>query len=148
MASEQRSFVDKRAGDTVINVVLGAVVALAVSMVFPMIGQALGGGVSGYLQQQGRRTGGKLGAIAAVLSGIPALIFVALVFIPFVFLPLLGAGSGAEGDLAAFSVISGTFLVVAVGGLLFSLVTAAVFGAVGGYVGAMLHEESTVEAAV
>lgn len=148
MAADQRTFADGRAGKTTGNVLIGAVLALAVSTVMPMLGQVLGGGVTGYLQAEGRKTGGKLGAIAAVLSGIPALLLVVLFFVPFVFLPLLGAGGGAEGDLAAFTAISGTFLVVAVGAVLFSLVAGAVFGAVGGYVGAMAHEQGTFEDAL
>lgn len=134
MATKGRSVSTQRGGNTLVNVLIGAGVALVLSMVAPMLGQVVGGGVAGYLQKEGETAGAKVGGIAGLVSAIPGLLLAGLVIIPFVFLPLLG------GDLAGFAIFSGVglvfLLVIAASSILFS----GILGAVGGYVGAMLYE--------
>lgn len=134
MATQQQSFVEKRRGDTWVNVLIGAVAAFAGSSFLPIGAQFLGAGVAGYLQDTTRTDGAKVGAIAAALSSIPGLAIAFLVFIPFVLLPLLG------GDLA-FGAISGVLLLVVVAIVVGGVLASAVVGAAGGYLGAMVAED-------
>lgn len=132
MATTQRSRT-RSDGNTLVSVLAGAAVAFVLSSFAPLLAQVVGGGVAGYLQKAGTTEGAKVGAIASVVSSIPGLLLLAL-FVPFVFLPFLG------GDLAAGALFSGVGLVFILGVLVFSIVSAAVLGAVGGYVGAAMEE--------
>lgn len=133
MATQQTTFVDRRRGDTLVNILIGALVAFLLSSFVPLLAQILGGGVAGYLQQEGRTQGAKVGAIANLLSSIPGIAML-LLFVPFVFLFFLG------GDLAMGALLSGLGLVVILGIIVFAAVTAAILGAFGGYVGAVVFE--------
>lgn len=133
MATGQRSFVDKRRGDTVINVLIGALVGFVLSSFAPFVAQVVGGAVAGYLQQEGRGQGAKVGAIANLLSSIPGIAALFLV-LPFAFVFLLG------NDLAVGALLSGLGVVTVLGLVVASAAFAALVGAVGGYVGAALNE--------
>jgi uncharacterized BrkB/YihY/UPF0761 family membrane protein len=133
MATGQRSFVDKRRGDTVINVIIGAVVAVVLSSFMPLLAQVIGGAIAGYLQQESRSQGAKVGAIANVLASIPAILLV-LLFVPFLGVFFLG------GDLALGAFFSGVGLIVIAAGILFAIASAAVVGALGGYLGVVMNE--------
>jgi len=133
MATRQRSFVDKRRGDTVLNVIIGAVIAVVLSSFVPLLAQVIGGAVSGYLQQEGRMQGAKVGAIANLIASLPAILLFLLI-VPFLGVFFLG------GDLAVGTLFSGLGLVVIVAGILFTAVSAAVVGALGGLLGAVMNE--------
>lgn len=134
MSTENQSFVDRRAGDTWINAILGAVVAVLLS--FTVIGGIVstlaGGAVAGYLQGSTRTAGAKVGALSGLIASLPVfgVVFVVLSFLG---IGLLGGGSDAALGIgiAGFVVV----LIVAVI-LLFTVALAAI----GGYLGAMLAE--------
>lgn len=113
-------------GDTLLNAVVGAVAAVALS--FLPFGIVLGGAVGGYLQGAAKdyREGATVGALAGLFALLPILasLFVAGAAIPF--LPLeLGALSLVVLPLVLF--VSAGYLV---GG-----------GALGGALGAYLVDE-------
>ena len=122
-------------GDTLLNAAIGAVVTIVLS--FTGFSPLIGGGVAGYLQQESRKRGATVGAIAGLFAFVP---FVFLVFFAFWFFVAgqfaiggFGMGMGLPGapELLIIFLILFPFLVVWNVGL----------GAVGGYLGVILREE-------
>jgi len=132
----ERSFVEKREGDTWINAVLGAVLAYVVSVtvVGGVVASFVGGAAAGYLQQGTRTESAKVGALSGVISALP--------LIPGVlpFLGVLGIGLLEVGARGLFGFgLAGEFTFLF---LLFGVAFLYIVGlsAAGGYVGAILFE--------
>lgn len=112
-------------GDTLLNAVIGAAVTVALS--FTGFSPLLGGGVAGYLQQRGRRDGGKVGALSGAIAFLPSLLFVLLFFGVF-FL-----GGGFPGGVELLLLLFVLFPIL--------LIWNVALGGVGGYLGAYAREE-------
>lgn len=123
-------------GDTLRNAVIGAVVTVVLS--FTGFSPLLGGGVAGYLQRESRRSGAKVGALSGVVASVPTVFLFVVFFAVLVAGPTMGrrfgAGVGIPGgiELALVLVLFLPFLILWFGGL----------GAIGGYLGAYLREET------
>jgi hypothetical protein len=118
-------------GDTLINAVIGAVVTLVLS--FTGFSPILGGAVAGYLQDETRTSGAKVGALSGALSFLPFLFFGFLFFGIFLGGPMMAGGMGVPGGPELFIVlffVFPAFLVWNVG-----------LGALGGYLAVYLREE-------
>ena len=114
-------------GKTFLNILIGAVVTLVVSVVpaVQAIAPVVGGGVAGYLQKRGIGGGIKVGAGVAFVFMIPAILLI-VVFSSFIaaVVPMVGAG-----------MLTGTVLfIVLIVVFFWTLVLAIVGGAVGGAV--------------
>jgi len=125
-----QSFVAQREGDFWVNGLIGAVVMVVLSWI--PFATVLGGGVAGYLQQGTRMEGAKVGAVSGLIAAIPVFAVLGLVFSVFSF----GAIAGGEAlGLVVFMTV-----------MLFALAVTAAFvagtGAVGGYLGVIIHERS------
>lgn len=119
---------DPRSADepnTVVNVLVGAVVTIVGAPLLPFAA-IVGGGVAGYLQRGTTSTGAKVGALSGLVAAIPAAIVGYLVL----WVLLLGADP-ALAFTRLFAIVA--FLV-----LLAYLVGA---GALGGALGTYLREE-------
>ena len=114
-------------GKTLLNILIGAVVTLVVSVVpaVQALAPAVGGGVAGYLQNRGIGGGMKVGAGVTLVFMIPAAVLI-LVFSSFIaaVVPMVGAG------MFTGTVLFFVLLVV----FFWTLVLAIVGGAVGGAV--------------
>lgn len=124
-------------GDTLANAVVGALAAAVAGAVVGPIGPLVGGAVAGYLDGGARSDGVRVGALAGLLSLIPALLLGALVLIA---LTVLGFG---------FVVDPGTVLAVGAFGVVFvalalatAVLTTAALGALGGWVGNYLKYDA------
>lgn len=117
-------------GDTLINAVLGAVV----TVIFSFIGfsPVIGGAVSGYLQQESRRSCVKVGALSGVFAFLPFMFFIFLIVGIVTFLMPMG-GSGLPGGLELLII----FLVI----VPFVAIWNIGLGALGGFFGSYLREE-------
>jgi hypothetical protein len=117
-------------GDTLLNAAIGAVV----TVVFTFTGASpiLGGGVAGYLQQESRESGAKVGALSGVLAFLPFLLFLLLFFSVFLG-GALAVGLGTPGGLGV------TLLFFFVGPLF--LLWSVSLGAIGGYLGTYIRED-------
>lgn len=114
-------------GKTLLNILIGAVVTLVVSVVpaVQALAPAVGGGVAGYLQNRGIGGGMKVGVGVTLVFMAPAAVLI-VVFSSFIaaVVPMVGAG-----------MLTGTVLFVALLVVFFwTLVLAIVGGAVGGAV--------------
>lgn len=118
-------------GDTLVNAAIGAVVT--VILAFTAVSPLIGGAVAGYLQQETRRSGAKVGALSGVFAFLPFILFVFLLFGFVVAGPMMGGGFGLPGGIELVII----FLVI------FPLILAwnAGLGAVGGYLGTVIREE-------
>ena len=114
-------------GKTLLNVIIGAVVTIAVAAV-PFVqglAPAIGGGVAGYLQNRGIGAGVKVGAGVTFVFMIPAILLI-VVFSGFIasVVPMVGAG-----------MMTGTFLLFVLIVIFFwTFVLSVIGGAVGGAV--------------
>lgn len=124
------SFVAQRAGEFWVNALIGAGVMVVLSWI--PFATVLGGGVAGYLQQGTRMEGAKVGAVSGLIAAVPVFAVLGLVFSVFSFGAI--AGGEALGMLVVMTI------------MLFALaVTAAIVagtGALGGYLGVLIHERS------
>jgi len=113
--------------ETLKHAAIGAVVSL-VTFFLPF-SPVIGGGVAGYLHGSDRTEGAKVGGLSGLLAAVPGAVLATLIASVFV---IVGPGQ-RSGLLVAF----GVFLVV----LLIAALYGGALGAVGGFVGAYLHEE-------
>ncbi|WP_436923787.1 DUF5518 domain-containing protein [Halosimplex amylolyticum] len=124
------SFVAQREGDFWVNALIGAVAMVLLSWI--PFATVLGGVVAGYLQRGTRTEGAKVGAVSGLIAAIPIFGVLVLVFSIFSF------GAIAGGETLG--------MVIFLGIMVFSLaVVAAVVagtGAVGGFLGVVLREQS------
>ncbi len=116
-------------GDTLLNAAIGAAVTVVLS--FTGVSPAIGGGVAGYLQREDRLQGAKVGAFSGVLAFVPFLFVLVLVFAFLVAGPMAG---GAPGGVELLVLLLVVFPLV--------LLWNAGLGAVGGYLGAFVREET------
>lgn len=114
--------------DTVVNALVGALVAVALVFLTPVVSVVVGGGVAGYLQKE---SGGRVGALTGVFAAVP---FVLLFVVVGSFIALGPLGS----DAGAFSVFGLMLLLV---GLVVVGGVAAGLGALGGYLGVYVASE-------
>jgi len=119
--------------DTFLNAGIGTAVTVLLS--FTGFSPLLGGGVAGYLQQDGRTSGAKVGAISGLLASVLFLLFSVLFFGLF----LVGLS-----PVGMFGVPGGPELLILLMIFVpFVLVWNIGLGALGGYVGAYIHEDGT-----
>ena len=119
-------------GATLRNAAIGTAVTIVLS--FTGFSPLVGGGVAGYLQRDGRSSGAKVGALVGVLSSVVFLMFFGLFF------GLFLVGVPAQG---AFAVPGGSeLLILLVLFLPFAAVWNVGLGALGGYVGAYVREDT------
>lgn len=118
-------------GDTVINAVIGAVVTIVLS--FTGFSPILGGAVAGYLQQETRVSGAKVGGLSGALSFLPFLFFGFLFFGVFLGGPMMAGGMGVPGGPELFIILFFIFPVF--------LLWSVGLGALGGYLAVYLREE-------
>ena len=118
-------------GDTLLNAAIGAVVTVVLS--FTGFSPLIGGGLAGYLQQETRKSGAKVGALSGAFAFIP------FIFLVFLFFWFVLAGQFAFGG---FGLPGGVELLIILF-VLFPLVVLwnVALGAVGGYLGTILREE-------
>ncbi|TSD13711.1 hypothetical protein DP107_11120 [Haloglomus irregulare] len=121
-------------GDTLLNALAGAAVTIVLS--FTGFSALLGGAVAGYLQEQGRGDGARVGAISGAIATLP---FVLLVFAFGAFGLMGGMMMGRVGGPGA---VGAGFGVLAFG-LVLLLVLAWNVGlsALGGYLGVYVGQE-------
>lgn len=115
-------------GDSLINAAIGAAVTVLLS--FTGVSPAIGGAVAGYLQQESRNSGAKVGALSGVFAFLPFLFVLVLVF------GFLVAGQMMRGVPGGVEL-----LVILLVALPFVLLWNAGLGAVGGYLGTYVREE-------
>ncbi|MFC7097151.1 DUF5518 domain-containing protein [Halobaculum marinum] len=113
--------------ETLKHAAIGAVVSL-VTFFLPF-SPVIGGGVAGYLHGSDRTAGAKVGGLSGLLAAIPGAVLATLIASIFV---IVGPGQ-RSGLLVAFGVFFVALLIAALYG--------GALGAVGGFVGAYLHEE-------
>lgn len=116
-------------GDTLLNAAVGAAVTVVLS--FTGVSPVIGGGVAGYLQRESRTRGAAVGALSGVLAFVPFLFVLALAF------AFLVAGQLVRGVPGGVELL--VFLLLA---LPFVLLWNASLGAVGGYLGTYVREET------
>lgn len=115
-------------GDTLVNGLLGGIVAIVLSAI--PFSPVLGGGVAGYLEGGSRRDGLWVGALAGVVAAIPiAAVVVAVLLVSGA--ALVGIGPRAAGGLALFVLF---FLFVLVLSALYTIGLGALGGWLGNYV--------------
>lgn len=107
--------------DTLLNALIGALVTVVLS--FTGFSPVIGGGVAGYLQQNGTSDGLRVGAISGLVASVPMLL---------VFLLFLGAVPFLPFELAALSFVFLLFVGIFLVG--YTVLLSAVGGYVGGYV--------------
>ncbi|WP_254543481.1 DUF5518 domain-containing protein [Halomarina pelagica] len=122
-------------GETLLNAVIGAIVTVVLS--FVPLSPVIGGAVAGYLQRGDRRAGASVGALSGVFASLPlvgALLFLGgvLTFVPVIdtLTPLVGT--------VGVALVVGAFLAVAL--------VAALLGALGGFIGVYVRQETRVGA--
>jgi hypothetical protein len=113
-------------GDTLLNALIGAIVSVVLA--FLPFSTVLGGAVAGYLQQESREDGLRVGAYSGLIAAIPILLFVMLIGTVFFF------GAYFEPQAAIGFVF--VFFALAV-----ALVYAVGLSALGGYLGAYIADE-------
>lgn len=119
--------------ETLVNAVIGAVVTVIFS--FTGISPLIGGAVAGYLQQETRRSGAKVGAYSGALAFLPFLFILVLGFGFFLAGPLMGDGFGVPGGIELVIILFVIFPLL--------LLWNVGLGAAGGYLGTYLREERT-----
>jgi hypothetical protein len=122
-------------GDTLINAALGAVVTVVLS--FIGVSPVLGGGVAGYLQRESRRSGAKVGALSGAFATLPFLLIVALGLL---FLIPVGVGGGMPGLPGGVELIVVVLIILPL-----TLLWNVGLGALGGYLGTYVREETSPE---
>lgn len=112
-------------GDTLLNAAIGAVLSVVGAPLLP-VAAVFGGAVAGYLQGGDERDGARVGALSGVIATVPVVLVLslALLFLPFVPFEFAAVGVFVLGILLF---VSAAYLVGA--------------GAVGGVIGAYLHDE-------
>lgn len=128
MATKTTKPTDDRRGDFYLHAVLGAVVTVLLS--FVPFAPLLGGGLAGYLHDQGTGRGTRIGLVAGLVAAIP----IALVFILVV--TVMSLGTLATGEVAG--PMFALFLVVAV--LVYGGLYVVGLSAAGGYLGGAIAE--------
>jgi len=120
-------------GDTLLNAAIGTAVTVLLS--FTGVSPLLGGGVAGYLQQEGRTSGATVGAVSGLVASVLFLVFSALFFGLFRFglAPAVAFSAPGGPELLVLLVIAVPMVAVWNVGL----------GALGGYVGAYIYEDGT-----
>lgn len=114
-------------GETLVNAVVGAVVTVLLS--FVGISAVIGGGVAGYLEEDGTGAGAKVGALSGAFATVP---FVVVVFVAGALVGLF-----AVGAVLAIGVVL-VALFAFVGAVNVGL------GALGGYLGAYRYEDQAL----
>lgn len=117
-------------GDTFVNALIGAVVAIVTS--FTGFGPLIGGGAAGFLNG---RSGAKVGGLVGLFVAIPGALVVFLFSSALGFLPFMAGGEGGA-ILGGAGILIGVILFV--GLLLYS----AVLGIVGGILGVYIKRET------
>lgn len=128
MATETTETTADRGEDFYLHAVLGAVVTVVLS--FVPFAPLLGGGLAGYLHDQGTGRGTRIGLVAGVIAAVP----IALVFVLMVTVMSFGALATGEVTGPAFVLGIGAAVLVYVGLYVVGL------SAVGGYVGGAIAE--------
>jgi uncharacterized membrane protein len=128
-------------GDTLVNVVVGAVATVALSGVIPF-SPLFGGGIAGYLQGGDRSEGLRVGAISGVVAFVPVAAVGLLVFVFVVTAFVGGAASGAPRAFGAFGALT-AFGGVLVGFL--SVVYIVGLSALGGWLGNYVKYDTDFE---
>lgn len=126
-------------GDTLLNAAIGTAVTIVLS--FTGFSPLVGGGVAGYLQRDGRVSGAKVGALSGVFSSVLFLLFSVLFFGLFLVGMPVFVGGPAVGTFGAPG--GPELLVVLLMFVPFVFVWNIGLGALGGYVGAYIHEDRT-----
>lgn len=121
-------------GDTLLNALAGAAVAIVLS--FTGFSALLGGAVAGYLQDQGRGDGARVGGISGAIAAVPFVLLVAFVFGAFGLSGMMMGRAGGPGAVGAgFGVLGfGLFLLLV-------LAWNVGLGALGGYLGVYVGQE-------
>lgn len=126
MATETTTEVAPRGENFYVHALLGAVATVLLS--FVPFSPVLGGGIAGYMQNEGTGRGTRVGAVSGVFASLPLLAVFALLF------TVMSFGSVLTGEFAG-----PLFVVVLVGGILLVVGLYTVgFSAAGGYLGAEL----------
>lgn len=128
--AQRRAGVDGRVGSFRANAITGAVAALVFS--FVPFSQALGGAVAGYLEHGVSGKSTRAGAASGVVGVLPA-----LVIVPFVLVGISN-GAGAIGEQGLTLFVGGIVLAA----LVFGTALAAGLGALGGYVGGAMADDT------
>lgn len=118
-------------GDTFVNALIGGVVTVIFS--FTGVSPILGGVIAGYLQQETRRSGAKVGAYSGLIAFVLFLFILILGFGFFVVGSMMGGIVGLPGVVELFIILFllfPPFLLWSIG-----------LGAVGGFLGTYLREE-------
>lgn len=118
-------------GDTLLNALIGAVVSVVLA--FLPFSTVLGGGVAGYLQNEPRKEGLRVGAISGAIAMIPIFLFVSL-FGGMFFFSMLGLGPRGLLGMSFIFII----------GLLFLVLYTVALAALGGYLGAYIAREADI----
>ena len=123
-------------GDTLLNALAGAAVTVVLS--FTGFSALLGGAVAGYLQDQGRGDGARVGAISGAIATLPLVLLVVLVFGVFG----LMSGMTVRGGVGGPGAMGAGFGLLAFGlFLLLVLAWNVGLGALGGYLGVYVGQE-------
>lgn len=125
---QEPSFVERRQGDTLINAIIGAAAGFVLS--FTGVGVILGGAVAGYLQNEGKSAGAKVGAISGAIAAIPAFLIISIVF------GSIGAFGVGAGELGVGAFFGGLAIFI----LIFVLVLVVGMSALGGFVGGAIAD--------
>ena len=111
-----------------VNALIGAVVTTVTA--FVPFSPVLGGGVAGYLDGGGDRSGLRVGALAGAFAAVPLLAIFGLVFLVLFF------GIAVSGEVAGPLFVVGLLLVIS----LFAIVYVFGLSAIGGLVGAAIAD--------
>jgi hypothetical protein len=123
-------------GDTLLNALAGAAVTVVLS--FTGFSALLGGAVAGYLQDQGRGDGARVGAVSGAIATLPFVLLVVIVFGAFG----LMSGTMMRGGMGGPGMMGGGFGLLAFGLFLVLVVAWNVgLGALGGYLGVYVGQE-------
>jgi hypothetical protein len=109
-------------GDTLLNAVIGAVVTVVLS--FTTVSPILGGAVAGYLQQESRRDGARVGAISGGIAFLPFILLVVFFFGVFGLFGTVARGPMGPGMMGGGVGLPGAVELVIVFLVLFPLVIA------------------------
>ena len=126
-ADPNRSADGERAPNTVLNGLIGGVVAIVLA--FVPFSTVLGGGVAGYLEGGNYAAGAKVGAVAGIVAFVPLILVLgaALFFVPVVAVP------GPRAQLALWVIVLVSVLATAA--------YAVGLSVIGGVLGAYLKSE-------
>lgn len=129
-------------GETLVNAVIGAVVGVVAGMVAPPMGPLIGGMVAGYLQAGDRTDGLRVGTVVGLLTSLPLLMFL---FAVWAFLGAFGIGIGMGMAGGPWALFAGGFGLVATLAMLGFVLYFVVTGAVGGWLGNYITQDTEID---